>query len=83
MPRKSASAELPPVYSAIHIVGEIDLLATFLIGDAFPITVVRITRETEPMSLPALEDIAAHSGSNQPIEGVTRIETSRGRKPLR
>ncbi len=28
------------------------------------------------MPLPALEDIAAHTGSTQPIEGVTRIETS-------
>ena len=28
------------------------------------------------MQLPALEDIAAHTGSAQPIEGVTRIETS-------
>src|SRR5271167_64392 len=28
------------------------------------------------MSLPALEDIAAHTGSSQPIDGVTRIETS-------
>ena len=28
------------------------------------------------MSLPALEDIAAHSGTTRPIEGVVRIETS-------
>jgi hypothetical protein len=28
------------------------------------------------MSLPALEDITAHTGSSQPIDGVTRIETS-------
>ena len=28
------------------------------------------------MPLPALEDIAAHTGSTQPIEGLTRIETS-------
>jgi hypothetical protein len=28
------------------------------------------------MSLPALEDIVAHTGSTDPIEGVTRIETS-------
>jgi len=28
------------------------------------------------MSLPALEDITAHSGTADPIEGVTRIETS-------
>jgi hypothetical protein len=31
---------------------------------------------TDPVSLPALEDIAAHRGSTEPIEGVTRIETS-------
>jgi hypothetical protein len=28
------------------------------------------------MPLPALEDIAAHTGSTKPIEGLTRIETS-------
>ena len=28
------------------------------------------------MSLPALEDITAHTGSSEPIEGLTRIETS-------
>ena len=28
------------------------------------------------MSLPALEDITAHRGTADPIEGVTRIETS-------
>ena len=28
------------------------------------------------MSLPALEDIVAHTGTTEPIDGVTRIETS-------
>lgn len=28
------------------------------------------------MTLPALEDIAAHRGSTDPIPGLTRIETS-------
>ncbi|MBV8347020.1 MAG: SRPBCC family protein, partial [Mycolicibacterium sp.] len=28
------------------------------------------------MSLPALEDITAHRGSAEPMEGVIRIETS-------
>jgi len=28
------------------------------------------------MSLPALEDIVAHRGVSEPIEGVIRIETS-------
>ena len=28
------------------------------------------------MSLPALDDIVAHTGSTDPIDGVTRIETS-------
>ncbi|MDT5170197.1 MAG: hypothetical protein QOD02_3528, partial [Mycobacterium sp.] len=28
------------------------------------------------MPLPALEDIFAHTGSTQPVDGITRIETS-------
>ena len=28
------------------------------------------------MSLPALDDIAVHSGTTEPIEGVVRIETT-------
>ena len=32
--------------------------------------------DDRPMSLPALEDIAAHRGTTDPIEGVVRIETS-------
>ena len=28
------------------------------------------------MSLPALDDITAHTGTTEPIDGVVRIETS-------
>ncbi len=28
------------------------------------------------MSLPALDDIAAHTGTTEPIDGVVRIETT-------
>src|SRR6185312_10468115 len=36
----------------------------------------RTQRRRRPMSLPALEDITAHHGGADPIEGVHRIETS-------
>ena len=33
-------------------------------------------RRTTPMSLPALDDITAHRGTPEPIDGVIRIETT-------
>src|SRR6202012_4130077 len=33
-------------------------------------------RRTDSMSVAALDDIAVHSGSTEPIEGVVRIETA-------
>ena len=35
------------------------------------------------MSLPALEDITAHTGTTNPIEGLIRIETSPRKRPRR
>ena len=39
-------------------------------------TITRLRRRSAPMSLPALEDIASHTGTADPIDGVIRIETS-------
>ena len=39
-------------------------------------TTITTQRRADPMSLPALDDITAHSGTADPIEGVVRIETS-------
>ncbi|EUA07001.1 hypothetical protein I553_0637 [Mycobacterium xenopi 4042] len=46
-------------------------------------TKTRSQRRTGAMSLPALEDIVAHTGTTEPIDGVIRIETSPGRMPRR
>ena len=75
-PRLRAALDVdgPSVVSIECSADEIPPFAPFLGKAAAEATV--ITEENTPMSLPALDDITAHRGTADPIDGVIRIETS-------
>ena len=66
----------PSVVSVECSADEIPPFAAFLARPAGGRALLNRTRRTVPMSLPALEDITAHHGTTDPIDGVIRIETS-------
>ena len=79
--RTALDIEGPSVVSIECSADEIPPFAPFLGNHARscslqPNSTDPTTRRTVPMSLPALEDITAHTGTTNPIEGLIRIETS-------
>ena len=77
--KAALDVEGPSVVAVECSADEIPPFAPFL-GEANPKTADIKEHSTTPrdtlMTLPALEDIAAHRGSTDPIPGLTRIETS-------